>query len=581
MILTNNILRVSLYARVSSEQQAEANTIASQVAELRRRIEQDGGVLDDEACFLDEGVSGTTLLRPALERLRDQIALGAIDRLYVLAPDRLARKISYQSLLIDEFTHAGVEIVFLNHTLGKSPEDDLLLNVQGIIAEYERAKIIERSRRGKLHAARQGNVSVLSNAPFGYRYVTAQEGGGPARYEVVLEEARVVQQIFAWVGHERISLVQVCRRLEKQGVFTRTGLGHWNSATIHRLLKNRAYLGEAAFGKTRLEPRRERPLRPRRGKPEVPRRPYTLTREGTQPITIPVPALVDAELFAVAQEQLEENKIRYRQSARGARFLLQGLIVCPSCRYAWYGRAHRSKTKLPEHPSGRYCCSGRISVQRVEGPVCAAKTIRTRDLDDTVWSDVCALLREPQRLEAEYERRLSVKPEESPTSQSLTARISQLKRGIGRLIDAYQDGILEKAEFEVRMRQQKDRLARLEAEEKTQAQEETQRAELRLLIGQLEDFTKRMSEGLEGADWLTRREIIRALIKQIEVSDNEIKIVYKVNIVPFDFAPNGGKAQDCRGRVGACIFSRQIGVTTYVKIRRRTHFVMTEESRSG
>lgn len=549
MILTNNSLRVSLYARVSSEQQAEANTIASQVAELRRRIEQDGGVLDDDACFLDDGVSGSTLLRPALERLRDQVALGAIDRLYVLAPDRLARKAAHQALLIDEFNRAGVELVFLNHALGKSPEDDLLLQVQGVIAEYERAKIAERSRRGKLHAARQGSVSVLSNAPFGYRYVSVQESGGPARYEVVLEEARVVQQMFAWVGHERIPLMQVCRRLEKQGVLTRTGMPRWDAATIAAMLKNRAYIGAAEFGKTRQVPRGPRKLRPRRGQPDVPRQPYVTTREGAQPITIPVPALVDPDLFDTVAEQLRENKIRSRQSARGAKFLLQGLLVCPSCGYAWYGQARGRKARLAERPAGRYCCGGRLSSRRVESERCAAKTIRTPDLDAAVWRDVCELLRQPQRLEAEYERRLSAKPDAAPTSQSLTARIGQLKRGIGRLIDAYRDGFLDKAEFEPQMRQQKERLTRLEAEEKTQAQEETQRAELRLLIGQLEDFTTRLSEGLEGADWLTRREIIRALVKQIEVDDREIKIVYRVNTVPFEFAPNGPKAQDCRRRV--------------------------------
>ena len=551
MILTNNSLRVSLYARVSSEQQAVANTIASQVAELRRRIEQDGGVLDDDACFLDDGVSGSTLLRPALERLRDQVALGAIDRLYVLAPDRLARKAAHQAVLIDEFTRAGVEMVFLNRALGKSPEDDLLLQVQGVIAEYERAKIIERSRRGKLHAARQGNVNVLAHAPLGYRYVTTREGGGQARYEVVLEEARIVQQIFAWVGRERISLKEVCRRLEKQGILTRTGLSHWDAGTVAGMLKNRAYIGAAEFGKTRLVPRGPRKMRPARGKPEVPRRPSTVTRDGAQPITIPVPALIDPELFATAQEQLQENKTRRRQSARGAKFLLQGLLVCPSCGYAWYGQSRNRKAMLAEHPAGRYCCGGRISSHPIEGTRCTAKTIRTRDLDSAVWRDVCALLRQPQRLEAEYERRLSAKSETTPTSQSLTARIGQVKRGIGRLIDAYRDGFLEKAEFEPQMRQQKERLARLEAEEKTQSQEETQRAELRLLIGQLEDFTTRMSEGLEGADWLTRREIIRALVKQIEVTDNEIKIVYRVNTVPFENAPKGGNAQDCRRRVSA------------------------------
>src|ERR1700722_1873345 len=255
-------LRIALYARVSSEQQAEANTIASQVAELRRRIAADGGVLDDDACFLDDGVSGTTLLRPALERLRDQVAHGALDRLYVLAPDRLARKASYQALLIDELSAAGVELVFLNHALGKSPEDDLLLQVQGVIAEYERAKIMERARRGKLHAARQGSVNVLVQAPFGYRYVTIQEGGGQARYEVIPEEARLVRQLFTWVGAEHVSLSEVCRRLEKQQIPTRTGLRRWSPATVATLLKNPAFIGQATFGKTRVEPWRA-PLRPR------------------------------------------------------------------------------------------------------------------------------------------------------------------------------------------------------------------------------------------------------------------------------------------------------------------------------
>jgi site-specific DNA recombinase len=131
--------------------------------------------------FLDDGYSGATLVRPALERLRDAAVAGVLDRLYVHAPDRLARKYAYQVLLVEEFGRCGVEVVFLNRELGRSPEDDLLLQVQGMMAEYERAKIIERHRRGKLHAARLGSVNVLSGAPYGYRYVTKHDGGGQAR----------------------------------------------------------------------------------------------------------------------------------------------------------------------------------------------------------------------------------------------------------------------------------------------------------------------------------------------------------------------------------------------------------------
>lgn len=228
-------LRAALYARVSSKQQAEANTIASQQEALQVRLQADGLRLEAELCFIDEGYSGGTLLRPALERLRDQAAAGAFDRLYVHSPDRLARHYPYQVLLVEELQRYGIEIVFLNHDIGRSPEDNLLLQVQGMMAEYERAKILERSRRGKRHAARAGVVNVLSGAPYGYRYVGKYEGNGQARYEVNEVQAEVVRQIFRWVALERCSIGEVCRRLRgprrpqsaRQGLLgSHDGVGH-------------------------------------------------------------------------------------------------------------------------------------------------------------------------------------------------------------------------------------------------------------------------------------------------------------------------------------------------------------------
>jgi site-specific DNA recombinase len=154
------------------------------------------------------------------------------DGLYVHSPDRLARKYAYQVLLVDEFRRAGVEVVFLNRALGQSPEDDLLLQVQGMIAEYERAKIIERHRRGKRHAAQSGAVNVLSGAPYGYRYVTKYEGGGQARYEIIPDEARVVRQVFAWIGHDRLTIGEVCRRLTQASEVTRTGKTVWDRSVV-------------------------------------------------------------------------------------------------------------------------------------------------------------------------------------------------------------------------------------------------------------------------------------------------------------------------------------------------------------
>ncbi len=329
--------QLALYARVSSEQQAEANTIASQLAALQARIQADGFEPQQALAFVDDGYSGAYLARPALERLRDAAADQPFDRLDVLCPDRLARNYAHQALLLEELGRAGVEVVFLNRPLSSSPEDQLLLQVQGVIAEYERAKFLERSRRGKRYAAQAGRVSVLGNAPYGYRYVRAQEGGGVARFEVVDAEAQVVRQVFNWVGHDRATISEVRRRLPAASISTRTGKALWDHKTIWELLQNPTYIGNAAYGRTRSGPLQPR-LRAPRGRPAQSQRGYSPHQVPPEEwINIAVPALVEPELFRVVKEQLQENRQRARIPQKGSRYLLQGLIVCGECGYADHG----------------------------------------------------------------------------------------------------------------------------------------------------------------------------------------------------------------------------------------------------
>jgi site-specific DNA recombinase len=182
------------------------------------------------------------------------VALSVIDLVYIHAPDRLARSYAHQVLLTEEFTHAATQIIFLNRPIGNTPEDSLLLQIQGMFAEYERAKVLERSRRGKRHRAQAGSVSVLSRAPFGYRYITREAGGGAARYEIDEEAARIVRQIFTWVGHERLTLAGICRRLHDRGIPSPTGQPHWSRAMIHAMLLNPAYAGQALYGRRQCVP---------------------------------------------------------------------------------------------------------------------------------------------------------------------------------------------------------------------------------------------------------------------------------------------------------------------------------------
>jgi DNA invertase Pin-like site-specific DNA recombinase len=257
-------LEVAIYARVSSDQQAERHTIDSQLSDLKARASGDGHCVRDDMLFVDNGHSGTGLVRSALERLRDMVALSAVDVAYVHAPDRLSRSHAHQVLPLGEFARAGTRVVFLNRPIGGSPEDNLLLQLQGMFAEYERAKVPERSRRGKRHRARAGAVSVLSRAPYGHRYISREAGGGAARYDVDEDAARVVREIFAWVGHERLTLAAVCRRLRAAEVPSPSGKAHWSRAMIHTMLLNPAYAGQAVYGRRRCVPR-QAPLHPPRG----------------------------------------------------------------------------------------------------------------------------------------------------------------------------------------------------------------------------------------------------------------------------------------------------------------------------
>jgi site-specific DNA recombinase len=476
---TPSHLRVAIYARVSSEHQAQQDTIASQIEALDRRIGDDGLGCDPELRFIDDGVSGTLLARPGLERLRDQAAAGSIDRLYVLDPDRFSRKYAYQVLILEELAHRGVEVVFLCNPLGHDPAENLLLQVQGMIAEYERAKILERSRRGKQHAARRGSVNVLSGAPYGYRYISKRDGDGEARYQVVAEEARVVRRIFEWVGQERCSIGEVCRRLGREGVPTRTGKPAWDRSVVWATLKNPAYKGTAGFGKTHSGPLKPQRLRPQRGRPDHPRRP--VSRVDTAPqdqIPIPVPGLVSDELFEAVRAQLEENRQHRRGRPGGGRYLLQGLVVCKRCGYGCYGKPVNRPSSEGKVRYAYYRCTGSDGYRFGGQRLCWNKQVRTDLLDGVVWEDVHHLLTEPGRVRAEYERR-SQGPGAGPRHEieQLAKIISNVKKTISRMIDAYGDGLLERSEFEPRVLAARDRLAKLESECQRRASEEGQEAD--------------------------------------------------------------------------------------------------------
>ncbi|MCY2953872.1 MAG: recombinase family protein [Planctomycetota bacterium] len=424
VVKDSQLVRAALYARVSSEQQAQTGTIGSQVAAIGQRVQQDGLSIDPEMRFIDDGYMGAALIRPGLERLRDMAAAGAIDRLYVLCPDRLARKYAYQALLVDELRRCDVEVVF-----------------------------------------------------------------------------------------------------------------------------NQAEQPRKAYG--------------------------VYDTPSDQWVSIPVPAIVEEDLFAAVAEQLEENRQLSRLRRRGAAYLLQGLVMCKCCGYAFYGKpVSPSSAKGKPRRYAYYRCVGSDAYRFGGQRVCHNKQVRTDLLEEVVWNDVRALLAEPGRIEQEFQRRLH--SNDSTTNEEekrkLDGMIRKVHRGIARLIDADGDGILDKGEFEPRIKAAKNRLAKLQAEVQSVVDLRAQADEMRLVIDNVQAFAERVTASLDSADWHAQREVIRTRVKRVEIDKQQVRVVYRVNIAPFDRSPARGSLPHCCRRLHKH-YTVMIAETT----KKPVHFLATRQ----
>ena len=401
----------ALCARVSSEQQRDSNTIASQTEALVAYGERHGYHVAPDMIIEDDGYSGAVLERPGLERVRDLAAEGRIDTVVVHAPDRLSRRYAYQVLIIEELARQGVETVFVNAPSMQTPEDHLLVQFQGMIAEYERAQILERSRcgiraradsrtfpGGKRHRARRGEVAVLGGAPYGYRY-HKKTPDSDAFYEIIEAQASVVREVYRYYTCEHMSIGAITRELKERAVPTSTRRSRWERSTVWAMLRNPAYKGKACFGKTRQMPREcvTRRVRLRGGVASATTGGHEKPRG--EWIEIPVPAIISEETFALAQERLAMNKLHAPRRTKTPS-VVQGLVSRGKCGYA----LSRTSAQTSARKISYYRCLGSDSWRHLNGPVCDSRPVRQDLLDDVVWAEVVRLLEDPALIGAEIDR---------------------------------------------------------------------------------------------------------------------------------------------------------------------------------
>jgi len=537
----------AIYARVSSDQQREAHTIASQTAaliELARNLDLE---VPKAWIFEDEGYSGATLERPGLERVRDLAAEGQIQAVLVYSPDRLSRKYAYQILLIEELARHGVETRFLNTPQGTTAEDQLLVQFQGMIAEYERAQILERSRRGKRHRARAGEISVLSGAPYGYRYIRKTDEG-PASYAVIEAEARVVRQVYEHYTITGWSIGAITRWLNEEAVPTRKVGTRWERSTVWAMLRNPAYVGMACFGKTRIATRQRmtRPLRVRGG--AATRNSANQERPREEWIQIPVPALIDEPTFARAHELLQENKVRARRRTIHPS-LVQGLVSCRRCGYALSRTSTRSTARMIHY----YRCIGSDSWRHLGGPRCTSRPVRQDLLDEIVWTEVIRLLEDPTLIQQELDRRLAVARAADPTRQREQAwqrELVRIGKSIDRMLTAYQEDLLSLEQLRERMPPLRQREQALRSELQSIADQTRERAAYLRLAETLSAFLARLRVAADTLDNVERQRIVRLVVKEVLVEDDTIVVRHCIPIPPGP--PNGSspQASDASNNIG-------------------------------
>ena len=517
----------AIYARVSSERQKEDQTIASQIAALIAYAHQESYTVPAEWIFQDEGYSGTTLIRPGLERLRDLAAEGQIEHVLIYAPDRLSRKYAYQVLLVEEFAKHAVAVVFIKSPPATTAEEQLLLQFQGMIAEYERAQIAERTRRGKRHRAKAGSINVLSGAPYGFRYVKKSETCGSS-YEVIEHEAETVRKIFELYTGTGLSIGAIARWLNDHEIPTRKKISGWERSTVWALLRNPAYKGTACFGKTETAPRQRitRPLRQRGG--VSPRCSSNRERPRQEWIEIAVPRIVSDEIFALAQERLAKNK-RFSPRRTIEPTLLQSMLVCGECGYAYY----RTSTRTSKRKIYYYRCLGSDDYRHAHGRICQNKPIRQDYLDRIIWEQVVRLFEDPELIRQEIQRRLREIQDSNPTrkrKEVLDQQIARQQKGIEKLIDAYQEGLLELEELRRRMpdlRKRKEALlSELRALEATVAAQQT----FLRLADNMGNFLERLRSTADTLDVVERQKILRLVVKEILVYKDTIKIKHSIPI---------------------------------------------------
>jgi site-specific DNA recombinase len=426
---------------------------------------------------------------------------------------------------MEEFASGGTEVLFVTSPKANTAEEALLLQFQGMISEYERAMIKERSRRGKRFKAKSGVVSVLSGAPYGYNY-SKKTDQSAAYYEINQHQALVVQEVFKLYAEECLSIGAITKQLNANKVPTRKSISKWERSTVWAILRNPAYCGKACFGKTEITERKRstKPLRAQGG--YTSRNSCNKEKPREEWLEIPVPPIVTQSVFDVVQEKLKNNKVLSGRNTK-EETLLQGMMVCSECGYSLY---RTSTTTSAKNKIYYYRCFGSDDYRFEGGKKCSCRPVRQDYLDNVVWEQIVTLLEDPALIKREVDKRVEETKKESPVLKQkavIEKQKTHLSQAMDKLLDAYQENLITLAQLRKRMPELQKRLNTTEKELENLKSHETA-LDQRLQLLDVQSFTSQLGQNIKQLDIKEKKKILRLLVKEVIVGDDIIDVRHSI-----------------------------------------------------
>jgi site-specific DNA recombinase len=516
----------AIYVRVSTDRQAQAQTIEQQLERLKAHVEMEGGTLSAENIFRDDGYSGASLNRPGLDQLRDRVRHSVVNRVIITSPDRLARNYVHQMVLIEELERAGCSVEFLDRPMSQDPHDQLLLQIRGAVAEYERVLIAERMRRGRQLRLRSGTMLPWTLPPYGYRSAPDCPRD-PSSVHIEPAEAAIVKELFAQYLRDKETLLSLAKYLLALGLPSPRGKPRWSAASLRGILTNPVYTGKLYIGRTRSRPARIRrsathPLgKPARGQDATPPELWEIAGA--------VPALITEEEFERVQTKLALNKKQAARNNKAHQYLLRALVSCGACQSACISRTTNGGQSY-------YACRCLSQpVYSLHDQRCRSRYIPADQLDVIVWQDLCELMLQPDCIIHALERVHTgcwIPQELQARKEGLRKAMAALDQQLERLTEAYLIAVIPVAEYQRRRQELEQKRASLDVQMTELAGQVERQAEVTQLATSVQEFCQRTQTGLAQATFEQKRTLIELLIDRILVSNDEVEIRYAIPTHP-------------------------------------------------